>query len=201
MTVGADFIVGVRAEFGHECCDCGVGVLDTGRTGEDQRHTRFVDEHGVGFVDDDDIAFGHPLIGILGEEPVAEHIESDLGHRSVDDLGAVGLTAFVVGLRTGDRGRLHTEEVEQRLHPVAVTDGEVVVDADDVHASTLQRVAGCRQGTDEGLALTGGHLHDAALQQSDESAQLCVIGAFVEDSLTGFARQCTVADERLLLSA
>ena len=70
-----------------------------------------------------------------------------------------------------------------------------------MHASSLQRVAGCRQGTDEGLALTGGHLHDAALQQSDESAQLCVIGAFVQHPLTGFARQSAVADKCLLLCA
>ena len=104
MAVGADLVVGARAEPGYECGDRGVGVLDTGRAGEDQRHTRFVDEHGIGLIDDDDIAFGNPLIGILGEEPVPEDIESDLGHRGVDDLGAVGFTAFVFALRAGDRG-------------------------------------------------------------------------------------------------
>ena len=57
-------------------------------------------------------------------------------------------------------------------HPLAVALGEVVVDGDDVHALAGEGVEVGGQHGDEGLALAGLHLGDAALVEHDAADEL-----------------------------
>ena len=54
------------------------------------------------------------------------------------------------------------ERVVERLHPLGVAAGQVVVDGDDVDAVARQRVEEHGQRRGEGLALAGLHLGDRA---------------------------------------
>ena len=70
-----------------------------------------------------------------------------------------------------------TEEAVDLAHPLTVTAGEVIIDGDDVHALAGERVEIRRQDGDEGLALAGLHLGDAALMQHDAADELHPVGA------------------------
>ena len=195
--VGADLVVGARDEGLDEGGDALITVLDGRGPGEDERHAGFVDEHGVGLVDDDDIAFGDPDVLVVEDEAVAEDVEADLGDGGVEDLRPVGFAPVVVVEGGRDRGRGDAEEIEDRLHPRPVADGEVVVDADDVDPAALERISGRGERTDERLALTGGHLDDVPLEESDESDELRVVGAFAQGALGGLPREGRITDEGL----
>src|SRR5690606_19272555 len=63
---------------------------------------------------------------------------------------------------------------QQRTHPLGVAARQVVVDGDDVHAATGDRVAGGGDRSGQRLALTGGHLDHVAGQHPQRGQQLDV---------------------------
>ena len=73
-----------------------------------------------------------------------------------------------------DEGGAHAERVPDRLRPLRVALGEVVVDRDQVDALAGQRVQVERLDGDEGLALAGLHLGDVALVEDDAAHLLDV---------------------------
>jgi hypothetical protein len=78
------------------------------------------------------------------------------------------------GRVVGDHPDADPEEVEDGTHPLRVASGQVVVDGDDVDAAAGQRVQGCREGRDEGLAFARLHLGDLALVEDRAADQLDV---------------------------
>ena len=73
-------------------------------------------------------------------------------------------------------------------HPLGVAFGQVVVDGDDVHALTGQRVEVRRQHAGQGLALTGLHLGDVAEVQRRAAHDLNIERSLVKHTpsrLTG----------------
>ena len=83
-------------------------------------------------------------------------------------------------MRCGERHHVldeadgHAEPLEDRLVPLGVALGEVVVDRDEVDARAGQRVQVERGRRDERLALTGLHLGDVALVEDDPAHHLDV---------------------------
>ena len=69
---------------------------------------------------------------------------------------------------------VHCRAVEhiERAHPFRVTLGEVVIDGHDVYAAARERAEEGREGSHEGLTLTGGHLSDFALMEHDTADEL-----------------------------
>ena len=141
-----------------------------------------------------------PLVE-LDDHVVAQVVEAELVVRAVRDVGGVGLLAgdraqvdeALVGRRearfedvrrvVGDHPDADAEEVEDRTHPLRVAPGQVVVDRHDVHAAAGHRVEDRGKRRDEGLALAGAHLGDAALVQDGAADELDVEVAH----LRGFA--------------
>ena len=69
-----------------------------GRTGNDQRRARFVDQDRVDFVDDRE---GEPALHAVFDaerEVVAQVVEAELVVGAVGDVGAVGRALLVGGL-------------------------------------------------------------------------------------------------------
>ena len=79
-----------------------------------------------------------------------------------------------------DQADAQPEEAVDLAHPLTVAAGEVVVDGDDVHALTGERVEVGRQNGDKGLALAGLHLRDAALMQHDAADELHAVRPHAE---------------------
>ena len=88
-----------------------------------------------------------------------------------------------------DQADAQPEEAVDLAHPLTVAAGEVVVDGDDVHALAGERVEVGRQNGDEGLALAGLHLRDAALMQHDAADDLHAERLHAEHAPRGLARR------------
>ena len=156
-----------------------------GLTGDDQRGTGFVDEDGVDFVDHGKIQLALELVFQAEGHVVAQVVETEFVVGAVGDIGGVGGALLFRRLEGGDDTHGQAEELVQRAHPVGVTTGQVFVDRDHVHALAGQCVEIDRQGTYQGLALTGTHLGDLAFMQGHAADQLHIEVAHAHHSLTG----------------
>jgi hypothetical protein len=145
--------------------------------GDDQRRARLVDQDRVDLVHDGEVvsALGH--LGQAAAHVVAQVVEAKLVVRGIGDVGGVGLFLLAVGLTGIDHAGGHAEGGKDLSHPFRVALGEVVVDGNDVHALSAERVQVCGEGRDKCLALAGLHLGDVALVQEDAADQLNVEGA------------------------
>ncbi len=180
------------------------------RAGDDQRGPRLVDEDVVDLVDDRELvgegvplAVGvdvHPVLGLLagavldlllerGGHVVAQVVEPELRIRSVGHVGGVGGLLVLVGLHVLQDPHRHPEGVVDRLHPLGVPAGEVVVDRHEVHAVAGERVQDDRERGGERLALPRLHLGDRPVVQHHAADHLHVEVAQTERALGRLARQ------------
>ena len=133
-----------------------------GRTGDDQRRARLVDQDGVGLVDDAEVVPALHQVGRVPGHVVAQVVETELVVRAVGDVALV-LPAPHGGRHLGqDHADGQPEEPVDAAHVLGVALGQVVVHRDQVHALAGQRVQVGRQHRGERLALTGLHLGDVA---------------------------------------
>ena len=166
---------------------------------DDQRRARLVDQDVVDLVDDPEAVAALDLGPHLDGQVVAQVVEAELRVRPVDDVARVGLLLVDLVHPRLDRADGHAQQVVDRLHPVGVAAGEVVVDRDQVDALAADRVAVLvargepvqhdRQGRRERLALTRLHLRDRAVVQHHAADQLDVEVALPEGALAGLARE------------
>ena len=185
---------------------------------DDERGPRLVDQDAVGLVDDR-VVVG-PLdgrspswcsprprkacskrlaVGVAELEPlqlVAEEVEAELLAGAVGDVAGVGGAAGGVGLAGLDAADGQAEQLVDRRVPVGVALGEVVVDGDDVDALALQGVEVRRQGGDQGLALAGLHLGDAAVVDRRAADELDVVVPLLDRPLGRLADQGERLDEQ-----
>ena len=156
-------------------------LLAGDRAGEHHRHPRLVDQDRVGLVHDRRLQRRlHPL-GHVGDELVAQVVEAGLADRHVGDVAAVRGAALLRGGRLVDPPDGEPEQRVDRLHPLGVAAGQVVVDGEHVHRAVAEPDVPVRgDGRGERLALTGGHLGDLAGEQRHGAEQLHVVRALVE---------------------
>src|SRR5699024_4911372 len=88
--------------------------------------------------------------------------EAELVVGAVGDVCLVGGPALGGGHLRAHDPDLHTEELVDTTHVLGVSTSQVVVGRDDVDAFACQGVQIDREGTGQGLALTGLHLGDVA---------------------------------------
>ena len=161
--------------------------LPVAGAGQHQRDQRLVDEHGVRFVDERDVGVRRDQIGHVGDQLVAQHVEADLVDRGVGDVALVGGATLLGGRLRGDPADRQAQRLDQRSHPLGVTAGQVVVDRDDVHVATGQRIPGGRDGPRQRLAFTGGHLDDVTGEHPQCAEQLDIERAQAGGALGGLA--------------
>ena len=129
---------------------------------------------------------------------VAQVVEAELGVGAVGDVPGVRLLALRERHHVLDVAGAHSERVVDRLDPLGVALGQVVVDRDEVDVVAGQRVEIERHRGDEGLALTGSHLGDVALVEDDPAHHLDVEQADVHGALEGFPDRRVGLEEDLL---
>src|SRR5918999_1644675 len=171
------------------------GLLGLSR--DDERGARLVDEDVVDLVDDGVAVAALDLLLERVGEVVAQVVEAELRVGAVDDVARVRLHLVDgVHLRL-DHADGHSEQVVDRLHPVGVAAGQVVVDRDQVDAAALHGVAVLvaggqgveddRERGGERLALAGLHLGDRAVVQDHAADQPDVEVALAERAPAGLA--------------
>ena len=80
-----------------------------------------------------------------------------------------------------------SEEIVDLSHPLGVAFGQIVVDRNDMHAATRDRVEIDRKGRDQRFAFAGLHFGNLALVKDHAADQLNVEMTLTERALCGFA--------------
>ena len=172
--VGVGVVVRARNQVADEPDDFDLRRLAVRGACQHQRHQRLVDEHRVGLVDQRDVGVRRHQVVHVGDQLVAQYVESDLVDRAVGDVALVR-RAPLLGRRVGrDPADCQPQRLDQRAHPFGIAACEVVVDGDDVHVAAADRIARRGDRTRQRLALTRGHLHDVACQHPQRALQLYV---------------------------
>src|SRR5262249_8492212 len=142
-------------------------------SGEDKRHTRLVDQHTVGLVDDRKMqpsqeerlmAGDKPTLEYLvDEEPwagaacterntVAKGIDHELLVRAGRDVTGVGVLPFLGELPVFDQSDGETKRIVDRGKLLGVAAGEIVVDGDAIDGPPHEGSGDRRQQRRQGLA-------------------------------------------------
>ena len=158
-----------------------------GRTGNDERRPRFVDEDAVDFVDDGVVVASLHVLREVELHVVAQVVEAELVVRPVRDVATVGDLPFLVVEIVLDDADRHPEEAVDAPHPLGVAAGQVVVDGDDVDALAFEGVQVRRQRRHERLAFAGLHFRDLAAMENDAADELDVEMPHVQNAAASLA--------------
>lgn len=162
------------------------GGRDAGTAGNDKRSTGFVDEDGVGLVDDGVMETPEDAILDRLGHVVSQIVEAELGVGGVGDVAFEGILFFFGVLFPEVDADGQTEEAVDVAHPLCVSFGEIFVDGDDMDAFSFQGVEINGHGGSQGFSFAGFHLGDVALVEDGGTEDLDRIGELMEDSLGGF---------------
>ena len=107
-------------------------------------------------------------------EVVAQIIKTEFIVGRVSDVALIRRLLFFASLAAFRNANRQAQKFVNRSHPVGIALREVLVDSDNVHAVTADRIQVCRQRRHKCLALTGAHLGDIAIMQHHGTDQLYV---------------------------
>ncbi len=158
---------------------------------QDQRHLGLVEQDAVGLVEQRHAQAAHQrgraaaVDQVAGDAAqriggaglaIAQEVEGQILGRGIDDVVAVlgAPRGFVVGRI--QRGHAEPERGVQRRQPGRVARRQVGVGGDHVHRHRGQRGDGRGQRDGQGLALAGGHLGHAVVEQHRRGQALRVAG-------------------------
>ena len=181
-------LVVFRAEFGDQLVDPAIHVgRIVGRTGNDQRGPRLVDEDVVDLVHDREIEGPLDHLVHLELHVVAQIVEAELVVGPVGHVRGVGGLTLGIGEPVDDAADGEAQEFVDLPHPGGVAPGEVVVHRHHVDALARERVEIDRKGRDQRLALAGLHLRDHAAVKDHPAHELDVVMALPERALRRLA--------------
>ena len=111
-----------------------------GRSGDDQRRPRLVDEDAVHFVHDGVMEVALHIVFEAELHVVAQIIETELVVGPVGDVGMVGRAPLVIIHPVNNDADVHAEKMVDRPHPGGVSLGQIVIDRHQMNALAHQRV-------------------------------------------------------------
>ena len=160
-------------------------ALDAARNHE--RHARLVDHQRVGLVHECNVEGPvHEAAGVQGEQ-VTQVVEAGFLRGDVGDIRRVGGAP-----RGGHHPLLHGADADpepaiDRGHPLGIAAREIVVERQDVHAVTGERVERRGHHRRERLAFAGEHLDHLPVVQGERREELHVERALPEGAASGLA--------------
>jgi uncharacterized protein (TIGR03437 family) len=166
--------------------------------GNDQRRARFVHQNGVDFVDDRELVAALDAILQAELHVVAQIIESVLVVGPVGDVGVVGVVALLVVQIVDDDTDREAKKLVNAAHPLGIALGQVIVDGDDMHAFTGERVQVNGKRGDQRFSFAGSHFSDPASVQDNTADQLHVEVPHVENAAAGFAAHGEGLDQQVV---
>ncbi|MNY08235.1 hypothetical protein D3C86_1410780 [compost metagenome] len=154
-----------------------------GRTRDDQRRARFVDQDGVDFIDDGEVVAALHHLATVIDQVVAQIVEAEFVVGAVGDVGVVGRLTLALRQTVDDDADLEAQEAIDAAHGLGVAARQIVVDGDDVDALARQGVQIDRGHGHQGLAFARPHFGDAAFMQDHAAGQLDVVLTLAQDPL------------------
>ena len=103
---------------------------------------------------------------------IAQIVKSELVVRHICDVAVISFLPLLAGHTVEDDADRQPHKLIDLSHPLRVTFGQIIVDCDDVDASSLKSIEVGGHGRYERLTFTGPHLRNAALVQNDAADQL-----------------------------
>ena len=153
----------------------------------DERRTRLVDQDRIHFVDDRVVKATLDTLARGEHHVIAQIIEAELVVGAIRDIRGVG--GLLVGV--GKLGKIdadgQSEEFVDPAHPIGVALRQIIIDGDDVHAISRQRIEKCGQRRDERFSFAGAHFGDLAVVQRNAANELHVEMPHVQRALAGLA--------------
>ena len=147
-----------------------------GGSADNERSPRVVNQDGVDFVDDGVVVAALHELGGFARHVVAQVVKTEFIVGSEGNVGQVGLAArFGVGAVLVDAVDAQSVKLVEGAHPLRVALRQVVVDGDQVHATSAQGVEVDGQRSDQGFTLTRGHFGDTPFVQHDAAKKLHVV--------------------------
>ena len=119
-----------------------------------QRCSRFVDQDGVDFVDDGIVELTLHHRFFVNDHVITQIVETVFVVRSICYICQVCRTPFLFRDTVYNAAYCQSEECVKLAHPFHVSLCQVVVDCNDVHAFSFQRVQIRRECSNEGLTFT-----------------------------------------------
>ena len=144
-----------------------------GRAGNDERRAGLVDQDRVHLIDNREVMSALDLLVAGGGHAiVAEVIEAEFAVRAVNNVARILLATVRGSLVVLEHADSEAEELVELAHPLGVASCEVVVHGDDMNAATRKGIEINGESGDEGFALAGGHLGDAAVVEHHAADEL-----------------------------
>ena len=119
------------------------------------------------------------LVLIFRHAHITQVVEPELAVGAVGNVAVILFPAFGAAHGVLNTAHRQTEEPENISHPLTVTQGEVIVDRDELAVFAGNGVEVQGQRGNEGLTFTGRHFCDLALMERNTADQLHIEGDHV----------------------
>ncbi|OIQ70599.1 hypothetical protein GALL_477860 [mine drainage metagenome] len=146
-----------------------------GRSADDQRSTRFVDQDRVDLIDHRKVVTALNALVLGPGHVVAQIVEAKFVVGPVSDIAQIGVAPFFGCHGSDDHSDGEAKKAMDTTHPFAVTLSQVIIDGHDVHAFTSQGVQISRQGANQSLSFTGAHFRNISHVERGPAHQLDVV--------------------------
>ena len=131
-------VVGARLKLPREHGHAMRQVLGGGGGARDhQGNARFVDQDGIGFVDQREVEVALDQIGRIVTQMVAQQIEADFVGGGVGDVGVVGAPPVIKGHVLGHVRHRKPQQPVHSAHPFRIAPGQVII-----HRQHMDALAG-----------------------------------------------------------
>jgi hypothetical protein len=114
------------------------------------------------------------FLSASGHAVVAEVIETEFGIGAVGNVAIVLVASNVRVLIVENAADGQAKHFIHGAHPLTIASGQIIVDGNDMNATSAQRVEIDREGGDERFAFAGGHFRDPTRVQAVTADELDV---------------------------
>ena len=165
--------------------------LDTRRSGDDQRHLRRIKEYHVRFIYDHIIKFTQETLLLPADQIIKQIIKSKRTMRCVNNICCINfpflVTRELVLFIFRDSGaHRKPQKLIDRTHFLSIPVCQITVGCDKHTRFSRKRIQIQRHRSRQCLSLTGIHLHQISLMQTDSSQNLHIIGTLAKNPLIRF---------------
>ena len=148
--------------------------------GDDQRGSRFIDQHRVHLVDDGVMQITQNQLLLVDDHIVSQVVKAQFIIRHISDILGIFRTPFLGFHAVEHAAHFQPQELMYRPHPGSVTAGQVIIDGNNMHTLAFQRVQVCRKRGNQRLTFTCLHLGNTSLMQNNTAHQLYAEGFHVQ---------------------
>ena len=146
------------------------------RTGNDQRCSRIINQHGVDFIDHCEVMLSLHQVSTIPSHVVSEVVKTKFVVGTVDNITGVRLFSSC-GIWRIFVNTIHAQSVEFKNWgiPFGVTLCQIIVDRHDMNATTSQCIQVGRQSRNQRFSFPSRHFGDFSFVENHTTDQLDIV--------------------------